>query len=251
MAYTENMFTAADIRKLKVELKKFPAGMSRSSMAKKIAESWKQNVDRIDRWITLAESFSDEVVDLFDAGKISRSCLQEIGRSDFGNPAYKDFLARKAIEENLSTGEIKEVREYIRSGRHPTEAIDILRGRRSEKPITRNDNLSMERIVRELEKDGFSFRQRYILLKGMGKIQVLQNGEIKDRLAYTLAAMKVIADDMKRFTDEVWDQVPKEIQDAVAAEFSGQFVPEEAHKEPVDEIKILPACTAEEGGFSP
>lgn len=222
MSFTQNTFEAGDIRKLKVELKTRPASLSRSALSREIGKDWSMDPDLIERWLTIAESFSDEVIDLFEAGKVKKIVLTEIARSDFTNPAYKDFLARKSVEENLSRAEIKEIREYVQKGRHPLEAIDILRGRRPEKPITKNDELSIDRIIRELEKDGFAFRQRFEILKAMGKIQILQNGQLKDRLAYSIAAMKVIADDMKRFVDEAWESVPKEAQEAVAAQFSSE-----------------------------
>lgn len=255
MTYMINTYTAADIRNLKEEMKRHPVSISRASLAKRIDESWKKGAEVIERWLVIAESFSDEVLDLLEAGKINRSRLQAIARGDYVNPAYKDFVARKAVEENLSKEEIDQVRGFIQSGRHPTEAIDILRGRRPEKPITRNDQLSIDKIVKELEKDGFSFRQRAELLRSMGKIQILQNGQLKDRLAYTIAAMKVIADDMKRFTDEMWANVPIEIQEAVTAEFTGTPPSEAPDKGEIKvELPALPAPggeaadVAEEGG---
>lgn len=259
MSYMVNTYTADDIRKLKEEMKKLPVSLSRAGLAKKIGELWKKDPEVIERWLVVAESFSEEVIDLFDAGKINRNRLQAIARGDYVNPSYKDFVAKKAIEENLSKGEIDQIRVLIQKGRHPMEAIDILRGRRPERPITRNDELSIDKIVKELEKDGFSFRQRFEVLRAMGKIQILQNGQLKDRLAYTIAAMKVIADDMKRFTDEMWAQVPKETQEAVAAEFrddpSPREDPEPGETEIEAEIQVLPAPdaepaeVAEEGGI--
>jgi hypothetical protein len=230
--YSGNQYTAADIRNLKKDISSMPPGLSRAAISKRLCEKWKMGDGAMKRWLSVAESFSDEVIDLFESNQINRNRLNEIARNDYKNPSYRDFLARKAVECNLSTKELREIRDYVHKGRHPLEAIDILRGKRPERPITRNDEMSIDRIAKEWEKDGFSWRQRAEIIRAMGKIQALQNGELKNRIMYSLSAMKVAVDDMKRYIDELWKEVPVEMQEAVMAEFRGS--PSASVAEPFD-----------------
>lgn len=222
MKFGENTYTAHDLRKLKKEIEKFPVKTSIAKIGKELCGSWGKTERTLKRWIIIAMSYSDEIIDLFEAGKINRNRLSRIAESDFPNPAYKEFLARKAIELNLSYRQLDEIHEYIKAGRSPKEAIDITQGVRPAKPITRNDALSIERLVKEWEKDGFAWRQRAELIQQQGKIQVVQNGRLSNRIAYTLAAMKVIVGDMNRYVEDLWKEVPQELRDAVEAEFRGE-----------------------------
>jgi len=238
MAFTLNAYTAQDIRKVKEAIKQFPVNTSRSSMAIKIADIWKEDNEKIERWIRIADSFSEEVLDLLEAGKINRNCLNEIAKSKYPNPSYKDFVAKKAVEFNLSKRDLHEIRDLLNAGRHPVEAIEIVRGVRSEKPITSNDAISIDRVVKEWERDGFAWRQRSEIIRQQGKIQVLQQGQLKSRIVYSLASMKVAVDDMKRYVDELWKEVPEDMQRAMEAEFRQGSQVEETP--PAEDIQVVP-----------
>jgi hypothetical protein len=235
MKFGENTYTAQDIRKLKTEISAFPMRTSIAKIAKALSEPWKQTERTLKRWIIIAMAYTDETIDLFEAGKINRLRLSRIAEGEYPNPSYKDFIARQAIEKNLSYQEIDQIRKLLQAGRLPVEAIGIVRGERPEKPITRNDALSIDRLVKEWEKDGFAWRQRATLIKKFGKLQVIQAGKLSDRIAYTLAAMTTIAEDMSRYIDEMWKEVPQEVRDAVEAEFRGE--PQTHSDEPRDPVK--------------
>lgn len=239
MAFTQNSYTAQDLRKVKEAMKKFPINTSRASMAEKLASLWKEDADKIKRWITVAESFSDETITLLESGKINRNRLNEIAKSKYPNPSYKDFVAQKAVEFNLSKKDLEEVHEHLNAGRHPVEAIEITRGIRSERPITKNDAISIDRVIKEWERDGFSWRQRGEIIRQQGKIQILQEGTLNSRILYSLAAMKVANDDMKRYIEELWKDVPTDMQKAFEAEFRGESQAPEAA--PAQEIEAAPA----------
>jgi len=238
MAFTLNAYTAKDIRKVKEAIKQFPVNSSRSSMAVQLAALWNDDNEKIERWIRIADSFSDEVLDLLEAGKINRNCLNEIAKSKYPNPSYKDFIAKKTVEFNLSKKDLHEIRDLLNAGRHPVEAIEIVRGIRSEKPITTNDAISIDRVVKEWERDGFAWRQRAEIIRQQGKIQVLQQGQLKSRIVYSLASMKVAVDDMKRYVDEIWKEVPIDMQRAMEAEFRGE--PQAPEAEPAEDIEVVP-----------
>jgi hypothetical protein len=249
MAFTENAYSAKDLRKVKEAVKKFPPKMSRASMAAQLSAEWNTDSNRIERWITIASSFSDDTIDLFEKGKISRNCLNEIAKSKYPNPSYKDFVAQKAVEFNLSKKDLEEIHVHLNAGRHPVEAIEIVRGIRSEKPITKNDAMSIDRIVKEWERDGFAWRQRAEIIRQQGKIQVLQEGQLKSRILYSLAAMKVATDDMRRYIDELWREVPPDMQKAFEAEFRGE--PQVVEEQPAQEIEAAPALPEASEGAKP
>lgn len=251
--FGENTYTAQDIRNIKKEIEKYPARTPMSKIAKELAGPWKQSERTLKRWILVAMAFTEETINLFEAGKINRLRLSRIAEGDYPNPSYKDFMARQAIEKGLTYKQLDEAHNYIKAGRSPVEAIGIVLGERPEKPITRTDALAIDRLVKEWEKDGFAWRQRAELIKRFGKMQVVQKGQISDRIAYTLAAMSTIADDMARYIDDMWKEVPQEVRDAVQAEFRGEpQTHSERPRESVREIIVeMPAIAQAEPDKEP
>lgn len=239
------LLTASDIRKMKEELKKHHPSSPVNALCK-VMVGWDSYPKRsLTRLILVAKSFSDEVIDLFEAGKINSTRLTKIAETEYPNQAYKEFLAKKVVEESLSNKDLDAIRELLRKGRHPVEAVEVVKGRRPENPITRNNALSLDRLVREWEKDGFSWRQRAQLIRAQGKIQMLQNGTLSSRIGYTLAAMKVAIDDMHRYVTEMWSEIPKEEQEAIRAEF--QDIPVARKEEKPHEPMIVERVAELEG----
>jgi len=222
---TENSFTAVDLRRLQEEVKKFPQGTSRLAISKELAKTWKKAPETMERWLQVSMSFSSEIVSRFERGEINRDRLNMIAKCRFTNPSWKTYLAEKVIEEGIKEKEFRQVRDYIYAGRHPKEAIDIVKGRQSDRPITRNEELTIGKVIRDIEQTGISWRKSWELLRSMGKIQILQKGTLKAKLIYDILAMKVACEDVRRFVDEMAEDIPKDMMEAIRAEITGK--PEE------------------------
>ena len=131
--FRDSAYTAADIRRVKALVVKMPEGWTMAKMAKNLSEAHGKPERAMKRWVIVALSFSDEMIDLFELGKINAHRLCRVAESDYPNPAYKEFVVRKAIEKNLSYQELDEVYRHVKGGKHPSEAIDIVRGVRPDK----------------------------------------------------------------------------------------------------------------------
>lgn len=219
---TQNSFTALDLRRLQEEVKRFPAGTSRLSISKDLSKVLKKAPEILERWLQVSMSFSSDIISRFERGEINRERLNMIAKCRFTNPSWKTYLAEKVIEEGIREKEFIQVRNYIYAGRHPKEAIDIVKGRQSEKPITRNEELTLGKIVRDIEQTGLSWRKSWEFLKSMGKIQILQNGSLRAKLIYDILAMKVACEDVRRFVDEMAEDIPKDMMEAIRAEITGK-----------------------------
>jgi hypothetical protein len=233
---TDNTYTPEDMRKLQEELRGFPSESSRASVAKALMKSWGKTQDCMERWILIALSFGPSVLDAFERGKINRDRLLQIARFSFRMPSWKNFLAEKVIEENIPQRKINKIRDLIYAGRHPQEAIDIVLGRRSEEPITRKEMFSIEVTIKEIEAYGIDWRKKWEFLRTLikGNLNTLQNGKYRDRLFYDAVAMKVAADDISRFANELVGEIPKEIMKAIHSEITGIFVQDDGPKKEPD-----------------
>ena len=220
MNLRSDIYTLEDIKKVSrlMSEKKLSPSLPMAAVAKEIKGEFPNcPPSTLLRWVKMVYRFSDETLELAEDGKITKTMIATVRDMEFGNPSYQDLIARASVDYPFTVKHLPEIRTLTRKGRHPIEAIKmVLSGKASRKVPTKSDALSLDVIFKEFEKDGFAWRQRAILLKGMGKFQVLKDGSLNNRLAYTLAAMKTAVDDMKRFVDEMWEGVPEDVQKAVS-----------------------------------
>ena len=241
-------YTAEDLKRLKKELEAFPQEASARSVAIAIAPHWSCPQDTLIKWVRMARYFTDETIDLLEAGKIKKSFLTVIRDMEFGHPSYRDMVARASAEYDISVDDLPFIKSMTMKGRHPIEAVKMAVARKGgKKPFTKSEVLSVDHIIKELEKNGFAWRQRAVLLKSMGTFQVVKDGVLNNRLAYTIAAMKTAVDDMKRFVDEMWEGVPKDIQEAVSNAFV-ETPQEEGDRQFCDDLLALPSPEPMEEG---
>ena len=227
-------FSAEDLRKLQEDLKEFPIGGTRASISKALMKKWKKTYECMDRWVMVAQAFGPSVIDAFEAGKLNRERMYQIARYQLRMPSWKNFLAEKAIKEGLTARKLDQVKELIDRGKHPEEAVDIILGKRSEVPITQKETFSIESLIHDIEVTGLSWRKKWEHLRMLvrGKLQAIQNGKYKDRLVYDAVAMKVAADDVARFANELVGEIPSDIMEMIRAEIEGVPVHHEVKPEP-------------------
>lgn len=237
----DKTLSSADAVKLKIEAEAFSPKMSRRQIAKKLFKSWKMKLRTMEDWLSLVQNLSPTSLSYVDT--LGKGKLSIIASADFTNPSYRDFLVEKTVEESLTSSDLQRIREFIYTGRNPIEAIEIVKGRRPEKTFNKNDRLTLGKIVKDLERAGLDWRNHAETLKLMGKIQVVQGNQLRSSILYDILSMKVAVDDMSRFIEQVLGAVPKEVMDALMAEFRSDDA--QVHETPVKketrEVRLLAA----------
>lgn len=236
MAFSKTL-DARDLIRLKRSVESFPKNAKLVAMAHDLAKSWKMAERTLQDWISIARAHSEHTISLFGEGKIGKDKLSLLAYADFSNPAHREFLVDKTIEEDITMPELARVRDWIYKGKHPLEAIDIVRNRRPEQSFGRAKEIELKKLVSDLGRDGIDWRRTCELIRMIGKIQMIQDGKFKIDLLGELAAMRVAVDDMSRYVKEIEALIPKEVFQAFVAEYREEPSPKEAP----DPVGYLPA----------
>ena len=245
MAFVKTL-GSADLLRLRKDVEKFPPDWPKIKAAKELSRKWAMKPDNLQRWITVACGLPEESIHFYD--DLGKDKAYELATLEVGNPSHRVYLVEKAVTEGLTLMEICRVKEYVEQGRSPVEAIDIVKGRRPEKPLTRKDQLSLGKLVQNLVKDGKDWRVTCNLIRLMGKIQVLQNNRLCGDLLTDIVAIQVEADDMRRHVEEILKDIPKELTDAFVAEYRRDSEPADGDlpRPPIIDVDFLPAPKKEE-----
>jgi hypothetical protein len=210
-----------------IELAK--TGMSITEMTRALTPKWDGLVKTIDAWVVIFTRLSEESLAYYWDDRISFRRLNLIASSEVPTPAFRDDMIRISILQNMTIAEIKSMRDYIYKGFSPMKAADVVKGRASDKPMTKYEMLKLSNIMKRLTRGVVDVRKTWELLETFGPIQTVSGNDVYLPLVDDCMALFSAIDNMSLWKEKLKKELPKEFFELMTARYGKPEVkPKEA-----------------------
>jgi len=209
-----------EILRLRARVLEFPEAATIANIVREVAKEWPgMEKGALQDLVTVSRRLSEDSVRLYAEGKIGIERLSTIAHADFHNPSFRDSLAEKAATQGLGLDEIRKARDFILKGRTPAQAVDIIKGRRSEKPMTRIDELTLPKLITRLERSGLDWRRTFEMIRTVGQIQFVKDQRILVHVVEEVIRMEVARVDMELYLKRILEELPRDVVEHVVDEY--------------------------------